>query len=125
MKKAIEDRLKTGSITRVYPKGDVVSNIQPPYIIIGGPVLVPQPGNEDRGKNQYTIYVHFQRGYVDQLDDYIYIELVSLLHKQRLTMRDGRKATLHISGAPSDLIEGNDDGTISKERIFITAAIYS
>jgi len=124
LKTAIITQLKTGSIKTVLPKGAMTTNPQPPYVIVWGPVLIPQPGNEDRGKNQYFISVHFPRGYVNDLDNYIYNETVDLLHNERLTMRDGRKATLKISGDPSDLIEGNDDNTISKERIFITAGIY-
>ena len=122
---AIINQLKTGSITNVYPRGDIITNYQPPYVIVWGPELVPQPGNEDQGKNQYFISAHFTRGFINQLDDYIYDEIVDLLNNFRGVMRDGRKATLHISGAPSNLIEGNDDNTISKERVFITAGIYN
>ena len=125
MKKAIITQLKTGTISEVIPKGSTKTNLQPPYIIVWGPLLIPQPGDEDRGKNQYMISVHLSRGYINQLDDYVYTELVELLANQTLTTRDGRRAILKISGAPSNLIEGNDDNTISKERVFITAGIYS
>jgi hypothetical protein len=122
---AIIAQLKTGSITNVYPRGSTIINPSPPYVIVWGPELIPQSGNEDRGKNQYFISVHFPKGFVNQLEDYIYNEVVSLLNNFRGVMRDGRQATLKISGAPSNLIEGNDDNTISKERIFITAGIYN
>ena len=122
---AIIDQLKTGSISTVLPRGAITTNPQPPYVIVWGPELIGQPGDEDRGKNQYFISVHYARGYINQLNDYIYNEIVSLLNEQRLTTRDLRKATLKISGAPSNLIEGNDDNTISKERVFITAGIYN
>jgi len=121
---AIINKLKTGSITNVYPRGCVVVNPPAPYVIVWGPELVPQPGEDSRGKNQYFISVHYTRGFINQLDDYIYNEVVDLLNNIRFVMRDGRRATLHISGAPSNLIETNDDNTISKERIFITAGIY-
>lgn len=122
---AIINRLKTGNITTVIPRGSIKTNPMPPYVVVWGPELIPQPGDEDRGKNQYFIAVHYKRGFINQIDDYIYDEIIELLHDQRLTMRDGRQATLKISGAPSNLIEGNDDGTISKERVFITAGIYN
>lgn len=122
---AIINRLKTGTITTVIPRGTNLVNITPPYVVVWGPELIPSPGDEDRGKNQYFISAHFSRGYVNQLDDYIYNEVVDLLDKYRATMRDGRIATLYISGAPSNIIEGNDDETISKERTFISAGIYN
>ena len=122
---AIINQLKTGSISNVLPRGSIQTNPTPPYVVVWGPELIPQPGDEDRGKNQYFVSVHFNRGYINQLDDYIYDEIVDLLDEQILTMRDGRKAKLEISGAPSNLIEGNDDNTISKERVFITPGIYN
>jgi hypothetical protein len=121
---AIIRKLKTGTISNVYPRGCAVVNPAPPYIIVWGPELIPQPGENSMGINQYFISVHFARGFVNQLDDYIYNEIVPLLDNIRFVMRDGRKATLHKSDAPSNLIESNDDNTISKERVFITAAIY-
>lgn len=125
MLSAIITQLKTGSITTVLPRGAVTTNPQPPYVIVWGPELIPQAGDEDRGKNQYFIAAHFARGFVNELDDYVYNELVDLLDEEVLIMRDLRKAKLRISGAPSNLIEGNDDNTISKERTFITAGIYN
>jgi hypothetical protein len=122
---AIIDKLKTGTIQNVYPRGSIAVNPQPPYVVVWGPELIPQPGYESRGKNQYFISVHFSRGCINELDDYIYNEIVDLLNEQVLVMRDLRKAKLQISGAPSNLIEGNDDNTISKERVFITAGIYN
>lgn len=122
---AIINQIKTGTIQTVIPRGSVQVNPTPPYVVVWGPELVPQPGNEDRGKNQYFIAVHFNRGFINHVNDYIYNEVVDLLDGQRLTTRDGRQATLYVSGAPSNLIEGNDDNTISKERIFITAGIYN
>jgi hypothetical protein len=121
---AIIDRLKTGTIKNVYPRGSIVQNPSAPYVVVWGPELIPQPGYDDRGKNEYFISVHFQRGFINDLDDYIYNEIINLLNNYRIISRDGRKATLKISGAPSTLIEGNDDVTISKERVFITAGIY-
>lgn len=122
---AIINKLKTGTISNVYPRGCGVENPPAPYVIVWGPELIVQPGEDNRGKNQYFVSVHFSRGFINQLDDYIYNEVVDLLNNFRCVMRDLRKATLKISGAPSNLIEGNDDNTISKERIFITAGIYN
>lgn len=124
MLKAIIDQLKTGSITTVIPRGSVEVNPTPPYVVVWGPDFIEQPGNENKGKNQYFISAHFPRGFINQLDDYIINEVYDLLHKQILTTRDLRNVRLHVSGGPSNMIEGNADNTISKERVFITCGIY-
>jgi hypothetical protein len=121
---AIINQLKTGSIKTVKQRGSTKVNLQPPYVIVWGPELIQKPGYENRGKNQYFIAAHFKRGFGNQLDDYIIDEVVTLLNKQILTTRDLRDVRLKVSGGPSNMIEGHDDKTISKERIFITAAIY-
>lgn len=122
---AIITQLKTGSITRVYRKGSNKVNPQPPYVIVWGPELIQQPGCDNRGKNQFFIAAHFKRGYAKDLDEYIFNEVLTLLNNEILTTGDYRDVRLHVSGAPSTLIEGNADCTISKERVFISAAIYN
>ena len=124
MLSAIVMKLRTGSISNVMPKGGVQVNPPPPYVVVWGPSFIPQPGSDNLGKNQYTVSVHYKKGFVNQLDDYIMNEIQSLLHKQRLLTRDGRYVTIYVSAVVSDTIEGNDDGTISKERELLTAAIY-
>lgn len=125
MLKAIVDQLKTGSILNVYPKGDPVLNPVPPYIIVWQDSPVQDTGKLDQGKNLYTISVHFQRGFINYLDDYLFIELKTLLNKQILTTRDGRRVQVYIDfEGISTLIEGNDDNTISKERQAWTVAFY-
>lgn len=122
---AIITQLKTGSITKVFRKGSITVNPQPPYVKVWGPELIQKPGYENIGKNQYFIAVHFKRGYGKDLDEYITNEVVTLLNKVILTTADFRDVRLHVSGGPSTLIEGNDDNTISKERVFISAGIYN
>lgn len=124
MIKAIVTQLKTGTIKTVIRRGSITVNPSAPYVVVWGPELIPQPGHYNQGQNQYFIACHFNRGYGDDLDDYITNEVVDLLNKQILTTRDFRKVQLHVSGGPSNMIEGHDDKTISKERIFTTAAIY-
>lgn len=125
MLQAIIDQLKTGSIARVYPKGDPVLNPVPPYIIVWQEAPVEDAGRVNQGKNYYTISVHYERGAINYLDDYLFIELPTLLKKQILTTRDGRRVQLYLDFAGiSTLIEGNDDNTISKERQAWTVAFY-
>lgn len=125
MLSAIVYQLKTGSIKRVFPKGSVSVNPESPYIVVWQDPLIPQPGYDNRGKNSYKIAVHYQKGFVNQLDDYVFNEIQILLHKKRLLTRDNRYVTIYLTGYVSTLIEGNDDGTISKERECITAGIYT
>jgi len=122
---AIIDRLKTGSITNVYPKGDPVVNPIPPYIYVWQKSPVMQPGSDNYGKNFYIVSVHYPQGFINYLDDYIDTELMTLLHKFIATARDGRKVQLYLDGQGiSGLIEGNADKTISKERQVTTAGIF-
>jgi hypothetical protein len=124
MLSAIIMQLRTGTITRVYPKGGVPVNLAAPYIVCWGPDFIAKPGYDNQGKNVYTISVHYMKGFVNDLDDYIYNTLQTLLHKQSLLTRDNRTVKLYLNGEVSDLIEGNADGTISKERNAVTAGIY-
>lgn len=124
MLQAIVNKLKTGSISRVYPRGSVTVNPEAPYVVVWQDPLVPQPGYDNYGKNTYKISVHYQKGYINPLDDYIYNEVQALLHKQSLLTRDGRHVKIYCTGNVSATIEGNADGTISKERELITAGIY-
>jgi len=123
--KAIITQLKTGSLTRVYPKGSNIVTPIAPYIFVWGPAFISQGGNDGMGQNQYMISVHYQKGFINQLDDYIYNELLTLLHKKKMITRDLRTVTLYLNGSVSEIIEGNKDGTISKERDILTAAIYT
>lgn len=120
---AIETILKTGSISRVFPKGNNQVNPNPPYVILWGPELISQIGESNRGLDVYYISAHFNPGYTDDLDDYIYNEIRELLSGQILTTRDLRSLKVHFEGAPSDIID-NADSTISKEQKISTVGIY-
>lgn len=124
MLSAIVHELRTGTIGNVMPKGSVQVNPSPPYIIVWQPPFIPQPGADNMGKNIYIVSVHFKKGFINDLDDYIFNELQTLLHKKSLLTRDKRHVKIYVSPIVSTLIEGNDDGTISKERELETAGIY-
>jgi hypothetical protein len=120
---AIETILKTGSITNVFPKGDNIVNPNPPYVVLSGPEFIRQIEGENQGTDLYTISVHFNPGYTDDLDDYIFNEVRELLSGEDLTTRDSRVLEVRFEGAPSDIIN-NSDGTISKEQTISTVGIY-
>lgn len=125
MIKAIITQLKTGSITNVIPRGQNIVNPEKPYVVVWGPETIQQTGMDREGKNLYYINTHFPKGYINQLDDYVYNELPTLLpDKMRLTTRDGRIVQLFLTMDIGVIVEGNDDGTLSKERVFETIAMF-
>jgi len=119
---AIINQLKTGSISNVIQKGDPISNPGNPYVVVWAAAPIPQAGNDNMGKREYMVSVHFPPGYSNDIDDYM-DEAFLLLDGQRLTTRDLRKVTLTGTLYISSLIEGNNDGTISKERNFVSAGM--
>jgi hypothetical protein len=122
---AIITKLKTGSITNVIPRGGTVANPSTTYVVVWKDSPVVQAGGDGtRGTNQYYISAHFPKGFINELEDYIENEIAALLHKKILTARDGRKIQLLKTANISPIIEGNDDGTISMDRLFETVAIY-
>lgn len=122
MIKAIVEQLKTGSISNVFPRGQNIVNPDRPYVMVWESEPIEQKDNQ--GLNEYIIAVHFPPGNINQVDDYILKEVVDLLDCKTLTTRDGRLVTLHRTMRVSRLIEKNNDGTISRDRAFVTAALY-
>jgi len=122
MIKAIITQLKTGSITNVIPRGQNVVNPDIPYVVVYKLATVDQ--GYRYGLKQYSINCHFPKGYIDELDDYIEIEVVELLDGQILTTRDARKVRIDASEDAGIIVESNDDNTNSRERIFQTPGFY-
>ena len=120
---AIINQLKTGSIQNVFPRGQNKTNPPPPYVVVwtGEPI---QQDNTENGLNQYFVNAHFVKGANNQLNDYIENEVYALLDKQILTTRDGRKVKIMVTSQIGRIVEGNDDGTISKERLCQTVMIW-
>jgi hypothetical protein len=122
---AIITELKKGTIKNVIPRGQNIVNPISPYVVVWGPETVQQAGRDREGKNMYYINTHFPKGYINQIDDYVYNELSILLpNKILLTTRDGRRVQLFVTMEIGGIVEGNTDGTISRERVFETVAMY-
>jgi hypothetical protein len=119
---AIIAKLKTGTITNVIPRGDAVVNPTAPYVVVWKDSPIQLQGNS--GLNQYYVSVHYPRGYINQVDDYIENECATLLGGQILTTRDARKVQLYKTMDITPLIDNNDDGTISRDRLFDSVAMY-
>ncbi len=123
MIKAIIDKLKIGSISNVIPFGQNVSNPNKPYVVVWQGEPTQQAGTEN-GNNEFFVNAHFPKGWINEITDYIEIEVYQLLHNQILTTRDSRKVKIQATSRIGRIIMGNDDGTISKDRVFITPGIY-
>ena len=113
---AIITQIKTGSITNVHAKGDGEANLKPPYIIVW------ESSRSQKGYGQavggFFVSYHDVKGAQDAIDNYMNGELVTLLHKVILTDSQSNKFRLEDTNQLSILIETNDDGTISKDRLF-------
>lgn len=120
---AIINQLKTGSIANVIPRGQNISNPSQPYVVVSDLEGIQQ-GNTENGLNEYSINVHFPKGHINQLDDYIENELYTLLNKKTLITRDSRKVEIKVTSQIGRLVEDNDDKTMSKERVCQTVMIW-
>ena len=120
---ALETKLKTGSIKNVFPVDSNIINPNPPYVVLSGPEFIEQITGTNQGLDVYTISVHFNPGFTDDMNDYIYNEVPALLARQDLTTRDSRVLEVFFEDAPSGIIK-NSDGTVSKEQKISTVGIY-
>jgi hypothetical protein len=99
-------QLKTGSIKRVVLFGDSPAYPAPPYVVLKyerDPVI----------GRRLRIIGHANQGQQDMLDNYMFGELTELLKLKTLNRR-----RIIDTNDWTDTITGNDDNTISMERIF-------
>lgn len=120
---AIINQLKTGSVTNVITRGNNIVNPEPPYVVVWKDTPTQQAGSQN-GLNNYVINAHFPKGWVNQIEDYIEEETYQLLHAKILTTRDNREVKIEATSDIRPIVTGNDDGTISMSRVFITPGIY-
>ena len=122
---AIITQLKTGSITEVITRGEgeYAKNPSIPYIVVYDAV----PISSVDGQIVAGVYVdvHHRPGTLDIIDDYLDEEVVTLLHKVFLTDSKGNTFRLHDNDDKSILIDTNDDGTISKSKLFLAPKLGS
>lgn len=115
MTDAIITQLKTGSLTRVYARGDNVEDKVAPYVIVAN---AGNTGPGNLNQEQYFVTPHFARGFWFELGEYM-DEARGLLSGAQLTDGTGATAVLESSGAAGALIDTNDDNTISRELTFV------
>lgn len=137
---ALITQLKTGSIKnvytrgnyQVYPGGKDKHDLMEPYVLVFDDYPVNSYYTVNNNIQPVAVEAHYPAGYITELNNYIENELMTLLHRKRLSTIDNTITynfqvfvTMHISfmSEPNDdktISGGNDDGTISRfRRIFI------
>ena len=112
----IVERLKTGTIKHVVQFG--VENLPaPPYVVVKSEKDILGRGSI------FRIIAHYLPGQNIFLDDYVNTEVFDLLDNFSAESRNGNYNTLLTENDYNDIIIGNDDKTISKERIFLLPRI--
>lgn len=107
----IVDRLKTGRITNVVAYGQE-QGLNPPYVVV-------KPEVDPLGNGRiFRVITHMLPGQQIFLEDYTFNELFDLLNKFYITDRHGNHNILLTRNEFTDIIIGNDDKTISMERVF-------
>jgi hypothetical protein len=92
-------------------------------------VVVKAESGAIAGTRQFRIIAHANMGLQDELENYLNIELSTLLIKdgnEKVFIIDGagNRYRLQSSGAGTETIMGNDDGTIAMERIFSLPTMF-
>jgi len=113
MRAEIIERLKTSSIKNVVSFGND-GLIAPPYIVV-----CPRKDPLRRGR-LYCITVHYKKNQQDWLEKYFWKELQLLLNGYSVVTVNGNTLRLEDRMEDyTDIIMGNDDGTISMDGIWL------
>jgi hypothetical protein len=105
-------QLKTGTIKNVVPYGTATMPA-PPYVVVK-----PERDPLKRGV-MYRVIGHVAPGAQVALKAYMLTELHGLLHGVTLTTLSGAVNKLKVQEFLPDVISGNDDKTISQERLVL------
>lgn len=109
----IVEELKTGSVKNVVPFGKTRAKLEPPYTVVKREI-----DSLNRGIG-FRIIAHFMPGQNIFLDDYIDGEVPRMLDGFMALSRHGSRNHLLCEPLDADIITNNDDGTISRERVFL------
>jgi hypothetical protein len=110
-------QLKTGLIKNVVPYGNA-NTLAPPYIVVR-----PEKDPLDRGRI-YRIFIHMQPGQQTFLEDYAFKTVPDLLSNYSAVDRHSNRNTLLQESEYGEIIDSNDDGTISMERRFLVPQLF-
>lgn len=116
---AIINKLKTGTIKTVVSRGDGVKNLTPPYVVVWEDAQVSAGNAQANGG--FFVSCHNVIGTEDDIRNYLSNEVIGLLHKINLTTNDTPPVTFRLEDTMemSALVQSNDDGTISRDRLFL------
>lgn len=105
-------KLKTGTYKNVIAFGDTKPS--PPYVVVKDSDFI------GAGKKAFIIIPHMLTGQRQFLEDYINVEVPTLLKDFSAISRYGNLQFLYqdLIQTPPVLITNNDDGSISMERVF-------
>ena len=104
-------QIKTGTIKNVVPFG--YSRPPIPYVVVK-----PEEDPLRRGR-MFRVFVHVGNTGQNQLEDYVFNELSTLIGDRVFTTRNGNQVKLYAQESFQDIITNNDDGSISMGRDFL------
>ena len=114
IRQAIIDKLKTGTIARVYNRSSEVLSPDTPYVVIWQEKPTVQ-NSIQQGLGNWRIACHYSVGEIEDLEKYIEIEVYELLHKKKLTNEpSGDVFDCYVTKEISPAVN-NTDGSISKD----------
>ncbi len=108
---SIVERLQTGQITNVVQFG-TAKLPAPPYVVVRA------MRDPLRGRSLY-VTAHMEPDQQKWLEDYIFNQLSDLLLDYEGDTEEGVHFRVMMTQEWTDIIDGNDDGTISMERVFL------
>lgn len=104
--------LKLGAVANVVQYG-AKDLPDPPYVVVRPENSVIRPGRS------LVVIAHFEPGQQSMLEDYVFNKLSDYLTDFEGVTAEGIRFHVYATQEWTDIITGNDDGTISMERVFL------
>jgi len=104
---------KENKLSNIILFSDVDKFPEPPYVVIK-----PETGTIENTR-QYRIIAHHKKGFFDELNDYVLVELDSLLLNKNITDDEGNRYKLNPLGF-TDIMPEPADNTYFMERLYYT-----
>jgi len=108
---SVVERLQTGDVTNVVQYG-TERLPRPPYVVV-------RPERDPFRGRALRIIAHYLPDQQRFLEDYVFNKLPDLLSGYEGDTDEGVHFKVEATDEYTDIIAGNDDGTISMERVFL------
>lgn len=109
--------LKSGTIKAVVPFGNDGTPSDPMYLVV-------KQERDTLGRGwAYRVIGHARPGQQKFLHQYMVKDVSDLLKDKVILCAEGNRMKLEDTGEITGFITGNDDGTISMERVFLEPSI--